>query len=53
LKTFKKTSIFYFLFLTSVFDENEPVKRRGADTMVKAPIGFGLLLNIINITSLD
>jgi hypothetical protein len=30
-----------FLFLISVFDENAPVKKRGADTMVKAPIGFG------------
>jgi hypothetical protein len=29
------------------------IKKRGADTMVKAPIGFGLLLNIIDITSLD
>jgi hypothetical protein len=44
---------FNFLFLISVFDENAPVKKRGADTMVKAPIGFGLLLNIIDITSLD
>jgi hypothetical protein len=37
----------------SVFDENVPVNKRGADTMLKALIGFGLLLNIINITSLD
>jgi hypothetical protein len=44
---------FNFYSVISVSDENAPVKKRGADTMVKAAIGFGLLLNIIDIKFLD
>jgi hypothetical protein len=44
---------FNFYFGISVSNENAPVKKKCADTMVKASIGFGLLLSIIDITFVD